>query len=112
MCVSVGHLPPSRGARDGNSDRGNHRKSVLPGECRPAEQVQGAGSGEALRGGDGLDPGQGRGHAGDQSPGTRSSESPSSRPIRGTRVSAPLGGRALSITHHDRVSLCNSQSFG
>lgn len=75
LCVPVGHLPSSRGVRDGDSDRGDHRKSVLPGECCAAEQVQGAGSGEALCGGDGLDPGQGRGHAGDQSPGTRPSKS-------------------------------------
>lgn len=88
VCVSVGHLPSSRRVRDSNSDRGNNRKSVLPGECCPAEQVQGAGSGEAVCGGDGLDPGQGLGHTGDQSLGTRSSESQRSRAIRWARVSA------------------------
>lgn len=98
VCVTVGHFPSSRGVWDGDSDRGDHRKSVLPGECCPAEQMQGAGSGEALCRGDGLDPGQGRSHTGDQSPGTRSSKSQRSRPIRWSRVSAPLVTKPL-VSH-------------
>lgn len=70
LSVSVGHLPPPCGVWHCNADRGDHRESILPGERRPAEQVQGAGSREALCGGNGLDPGQGRGHTGDQSLGT------------------------------------------
>lgn len=66
----VGHLPASRGMRNCDSDWCHHRKSILPGKRRPAEQVQGASSGEALCGGDGLHPGQSYGRAGDQSPGS------------------------------------------
>lgn len=74
-CVlSVGHLSASCGVRDCDSDRRHHRKSVLPGERCPAEQVQGASSGEALCGGDGLHPGQSYGRTGDQSPGPGFSE--------------------------------------
>lgn len=91
MCVSVGHFPSTRGVRDSYSDWGDHRESFVPGERRTAEQVQGAGSGEAVRGGNGLDPGQGRGCAGDQSTGTRSSKSQTSRPNRWTPVSARPG---------------------
>lgn len=67
--LSVGHLPASCGVRDCDSDRCHHRKSILPGERRPAEQVQGASSGEALCGSDGLHPEQSYGRPGDQSPG-------------------------------------------
>lgn len=66
--LSVGHLPASRGVRDCDSDRCHHRKSILPGELRPAEQVQGASSGEALCGSDDLHPGQSYDRTGDQSP--------------------------------------------
>ena len=66
VCVCAGHLPPSRGVRHGDSDWGDHGEPLLPGERGPAEQVQGAGAGEAVGGGDGPDPAAGRGLAGDQ----------------------------------------------
>lgn len=109
---SKGHLSSSRGMRDDYFDRRNHRKSVLPGECRPAEQVQGARSGEALSGGDVVDPGQSRGCAEDQSLGTRCNETRRSRPSSWTRVSASPGDRALNDAHHDLVSSSRSQSIG
>lgn len=104
-----GHLSSSRGMRDDYSDRSNHRKSVLPGECRPAEQVQGARPGEALSGGDVVDPGQSPGRAEDQSLGTRCNETRRSRPSSWTRVSASPGDRALNDAHHDLVSPGRSQ---
>lgn len=72
---SAGHLPSTRGVRYCSSDRGHYRKSVLPGECCPFEQVQGASFGKALSGGDVFDTEQGFGHTGDQSPGTRYNKS-------------------------------------
>ena len=61
--------------RHSHTDRSDHGEPVLPGERRPAEQVQGAGPGAAVCGGDGLDPGPGRGHTPYQGPGTRTIKS-------------------------------------
>lgn len=109
---SKGHLSSSCGMWDDYFDRSNHRKSVLPGECRPAEQVQGARPGEALSGGDVVDPGQSCSRAEDQSLGTRYNEPRRSRPSSWTRVSASPGDRALNDAHHDLVSRSRSQSIG
>lgn len=75
LYLCVGHLPSSRGVWDGHSDRGDHREPLLSGERCLAEQVQGAGAGEAVRGGDGIDPAPGRSLAGDQGAGRRSEQS-------------------------------------
>lgn len=88
---SQGHLSSSRGMRDDYFDRSHHGKPVLPGECCPAEQVQGARPGEAFSGGDVVDPGQSFGRAGDQSLGARSNTRQRSRPSSWARVSATLG---------------------
>lgn len=95
LCVpkSQGHLSPPRGMRDDYFDRSHHRKPVLPGQCCPAEPVQGARPGEALSGGDVIDPGQGFGRVRDQSLGARSNARQRSRPSSSRRVSATLGTR-------------------
>lgn len=114
LCVpdSQGHLPSSRGMRDDYLDRSDHRKPVLPGECCPAEQVQGARPGEALSGGDVVDPGQSFGGVGDQSLGARSSARQRSGPSSWRRVSACPGDPALTDACHDLVLPSHSQSIG
>lgn len=88
--LSVGHLPASRGVWDCDSDWRHHRKSVLPSERCPAEQVQGASSGEALCGGNGLHPGQSYGRTGDQSPGPGFNKFQRWRSSSWTRVSSTV----------------------
>lgn len=48
-----GHFPSSRRVRDGDSDRSNNRKPVLPGQRRSSQPLPGDRSGEALSWGDG-----------------------------------------------------------
>lgn len=90
LLFSEGHLPASRGVRNCDSDWRHHGKSVLPGEHCPTEQVQGAGAGEALCGGDGLYPGQSFGCTGDQSPGPGFDKFQQWRSSSRTRVSSTV----------------------